>query len=77
MKPLRINVQIIADLENSRFTWKLWGRGMKVTTKHSYRLVEAAIKAARRVIKQLNVETGKWEYYEPETNYKQPLRIGR
>ena len=71
---MRMNLTIF-NMED-RITWELWGRGLSIERKTTdYPLIINAVIAAKRVAKNLHIEIGSVTYFEPLTEYSQPLKI--
>ena len=68
---MRLNLKITSNARSGNFiTWELWGHGMSITRMNDYSLVENAIKAAKRVAKELRVDIKSASYHESFTDYK-------
>ena len=63
---MKLNLRITSHTQLGDFiTWELWGYGMSITRLNDYKLVENAVKAAKRAAKELGVDIKSASYYEP------------
>ena len=73
---MKMNLRIInevPELVHPKITFKFWSRGVVITNSKTYRQVEHAVTAAKRLAHNLSVDVASVIYCEPSNNFEQPL----
>ena len=73
---MRMNLRIDMNKDGS-IEWRLWSKGIKIKKSNKYASIKNALRAAKNVAKQLNIEITSCTYYELHNNYKQSINIGK